>query len=87
MAAAHKTTDHEKIRIWVEARNGYPATVRDTKTDGEPGLLRIDFPGYSGEETLERIDWESFFKKFEKEDLAFLYQDEDDSRFCKMVSR
>ena len=53
----------------------------------EPGLLRIDYPGYSGEESLEEISWEEFFKKFDEEELVFLYQDEDNSRFSKFVSR
>ena len=88
---SHQTTDHDKIRAWVEERGGYPATVRDTGEGDDPGVLRIDFPGYSGEETLERIDWETFFEKFDEEDLAFLYQEETDegqtSRFFKFVNR
>lgn len=85
------TTDHNVIKQWVESRGGFPATVRSTKDNGEPGLLRIDFPGYSGENTLERIGWDEFFDKFEENDLALLYQEEtqsgDESRFCKLVSR
>ena len=54
------------------------------------GLLRIDFPDYSGGETLERISWDDFFDKFDKERLDFLYQDETakgkTSRFCKFVT-
>ncbi len=43
------TTDHETIRKWVEERGGYPASVKGTPEKGErAGLLRIDFPGYSG---------------------------------------
>jgi hypothetical protein len=85
------TTNHDTIKQWVESRGGFPATVKSTKDDGEPGLLRIDFPGYSGEDSLERIDWDSFFEKFEENDLALLYQEElksgEESRFCKLVSR
>jgi hypothetical protein len=55
----------------------------------EAGVLRIDFPDYSGEGTLERISWDDFFEKFDHEDLDFLYQDETakggTSRFCKFV--
>lgn len=90
MAQALSTTDHAKIRQWAEERGGKPATVSDTAND-EPGVLRIDFPGYSGEETLEQISWEAFFAKFDESDLAFLYQDQTDdgnvSRFCKFVSQ
>jgi hypothetical protein len=85
------TTNHDTIKQWVESRGGFPATVKSTKDDGDPGLLRIDFPGYSGEDSLERIDWDSFFEKFEEKNLAFLYQEElksgDESRFFKFVSR
>ena len=92
MAGVSKTTtDHKKIKQWVEDRGGYPATVKNTGSEDEPGLLRIDFPGYSGENSLERISWEDFFDKFDEKNLAFLYQDEmrsgEESRFFKFVSR
>lgn len=90
-AGAKKTTDREQIKQWVEERGGHPSTVKSTKEGEEPGLLRIDFPGYSGEDSLERISWEDFFEKFEESKLAFLYQEElksgEESRFCKLVSR
>jgi hypothetical protein len=89
--AAHTTTDHETIRRWVEERGGRPATVAGTADEGGAGLLRIDFPGYSGEGRLEPLSWEDFFAKFEEAQLAFLYQDEtaegDRSRFSKFVRR
>ena len=85
------TTDPDEIKRWVEERGGYPASVKATSEDGDPGLLRIDFPGYSGDESLERISWEDFFEKFEEKDLAFLYQDTiregEESRFFKFISR
>lgn len=86
-----RTTDHAKIREWVEERDGYPAAVKATGDEDDPGLLRIDFPGYSGEQSLEHISWDDFFEKFDEKNLAFLYQDEmksgDESRFFKFVSR
>jgi hypothetical protein len=43
------TTDHDEIRQWAEARNGRPAVVKSTRGKGDDtGILRIDFPGYSG---------------------------------------
>ncbi len=90
MPEAKKTTDHNVIRKWVEERGGSPATVKGTAKKGEAGLLRIDFPGYSGEDTLEHISWEDFFAKFEESKLAFLYQEDvhgKTSRFNKLVSR
>jgi hypothetical protein len=50
-------------------------------------VLRIDYPGYSGKDTLERIDWEDWFDAFERNKLAFLYQDKRNSRFSKLVNR
>lgn len=86
-----KTVDHEVIRSWVEDRGGKPATVTGTGGKDDPGILRINFPGYSGSKTLKEISWEEFFKKFDEKGLAFLYQDETaegkESRFFKFVSR
>ncbi len=87
MAQAKRTTDHDEIRRWVEERGGFPATVKRTHQGGDPGLLRIDFPGFSGEDSLETISWEEWFRGFEENELAFLYQDERDSRFNKLVRR
>ena len=89
--SSNKTTDHDTVKQWVESRDGFPATVKDTKENGEPGLLRIAFPGYGGDDdALERIEWAQFFEAFEENNLAFVYQegkDSDESRFCKLVSR
>jgi hypothetical protein len=79
------TTNREEIRRWVEERGGNPARVKGTE------LLRIDYPGYAGEDTLEEITWDEFFKTFEASNLAFLYQDKTKegelSRFSKLVTR
>lgn len=86
MSEARTTTDHEEIREWAEARDGYPARV-DTKGSG--GILRIDFG--EPEEGLEPIAWDEFFRIFDENELAFLYQDEvksgKTSRFNKFVER
>lgn len=92
MSESNITTDHNLIKKWVEERGGKPSTVKGTETKGEEaGLLRIDFPGYSGEGKLEEISWEEFFNKFEESKLAFLYQDKThdgkQSRFNKFISR
>ena len=80
------TTDHDEIRRWVEERGGHPAKVR---TGGEGGILRIDFG--DPDPNLERISWEEFFRIFEENNLAFLYQDKTESggisRFNKFVDR
>jgi hypothetical protein len=80
--------DHDEIRQWVETRGGFPATVSGTERGSEAaGLLRIDFPGFSGEESLERIDWEEFFEKFDEANLAFLCDQRAGSKFNKFVAR
>jgi hypothetical protein len=88
--AAQATINHEVIRRWVEEHGGHPAQVRRTGR-GETGVLRIDYPGYSGRQTLEAISWDQFFDKFDQSDLAFLYQDRTktgrESRFSKLVKR
>lgn len=92
MASESKTTtNHDEIKKWAESRGGKPATVKSTESGGEPGVLRIDFPGYSGGGSLEEISWDEFFKKFDEKKLAFLYQEHtssgEESRFFKLVSR
>jgi hypothetical protein len=85
---ARTTIDHDEIREWVEARGGRPSTVAGTERDSETaGLLRIDFPGYSGAGTLEEVDWDDFFEKFEEAKLAFLCDTDPGSKFNKFVAR
>jgi len=81
---SHTTTDHNEIREWVEKQGGWPAAVRSTEKKNDPGLLRIEFTEASSD-SLERIEWEEFFEKFDEKGLAFLYQPT--SRFNKLVSR
>jgi hypothetical protein len=83
--SAKTTTDHQEIRRWVESKGGYPAHVKRTGKKDDPGVLRIDFPGFSGEETLSELSWDEWFKAFDSNRLAFVYQPS--SRFSKLVSR
>jgi hypothetical protein len=84
------TTNHDEIRRWVSERGGQPAKVKGTE-EGDSALLRIDYPGFSGEDTLEAISWSEFFRIFDDNELAFLYQDQTDdggkSRFSKFLNR
>lgn len=50
-------------------RGGFPARVKGTDKQGAGGLLRIDNPGITGEERLERIDWQEFFAAFDENKL------------------
>ncbi len=91
-AVSKMTTDHEFIRRWAEERGAHPACVRGTgKAGRDTGMIRLDFPGFSGPGKLEPIDWDEFFDKFEESDLALLYQEEtaggEKSNFNKLVSR
>ena len=86
MSSSETTTDHEVIRKWAEERDGRPSVIR---TKGKGGLLRIDFG--EKEEEFEEIEWEEFFKIFDQNKLAFLYQEKtkegETSRFSKFVER
>lgn len=91
-AKSNTTTNHDEIRAWVEKRKGTPSTVKGTENGKEnTGILRIDFPGYSGKDSLEPVGWEDFFKKFDESNLEFLYQEETssgkESRFNKFVAK
>lgn len=87
----YMTTDHERIQEWVESRGGWPATVESTYTDEDPGLIRLDFPGYSGGDSLKRISWDEWFGKFDESDLVLLFQEDladgGRSNFNKLISR
>jgi hypothetical protein len=93
MSEGKTTTNHDEIRRWAEERGGRPATVQATEgnkgKNHEAGVLRLDFQ--SPDEGLEEISWDEFFEKFDKEKLAFLYQDEtssgETSRFHKFINR
>jgi hypothetical protein len=83
------TTDHALIRSWVEEREGFPCKVHGEEPDAV--LIRIAFPGITGEEEFEEISWEDFFHRFEEQDLAFVYQDTtadgEISRYSKLADR
>jgi ferritin-like metal-binding protein YciE len=88
---AQPLTDHDEIRQWAEARGGKPTCVRGTGKKGDTGVLRLDFPGYTGAQTLQPISWDDWFEKFDERGLALLVQDKTSagkkSSFNKLVSR
>jgi competence ComEA-like helix-hairpin-helix protein len=91
--SAEPVTDHDFIRSWVEERGGWPARVKGTgRSKGDTGMIRIDFPGFSGSDSLERIEWDEWFEQFDANELAFLHRDMRHSdgeldRFNKLVRR
>jgi hypothetical protein len=54
-------------------------------------MIRLDFPGYSGGDSLEHIEWDEWFQKFDDNNLALLVQNKtargERSNFNKLVSR
>src|SRR5262245_36726985 len=92
MAATSRTlTNHEQIKKWAEDRDAKPSCVAGTGDTVDPGMLRLDFPGYTGEDSLKEISWDEWFKQFDDSDLALLVQDEmasgKKSNFNKLISR
>lgn len=85
------TTDHETIRRWAEERGGSPASVRGTGGGDDPGMIRLDFPGFSGADSLQPISWEEWFKAFDENKLALLHQETtaggERSNFNKLIAR
>ena len=90
-ASARPLTDHEEIRRWAEARDAQPSCVRGTGDSEDVGMIRLDFPGYSGQQSLEPISWDEWFDKFDERNLALMVQEQtargQQSNFNKLVSR
>lgn len=84
-------TDHDQIRRWAEERGATPTAVRRTESDEDVGIIRLDFPNYSGAGSLDEISWDEWFDKFDEKNLALLVQDQmangKASNFNKLVSR
>jgi hypothetical protein len=90
-ASSRPLTDHDQIRRWAEERGATPSCVRGTGHNNDVGMIRLDFPGYSGEGKLEEISWDEWFDKFDESGLALLVQEKtargQQSNFNKLVSR
>lgn len=89
--SSRTTTDHNEIRKWAEARGATPSRVKGTGSRNDPGMIRLDFPGYSGADSLEEISWDQWFKAFDANGLALVYQEKTAggarSNFNKLVAR
>jgi hypothetical protein len=86
------TTDCDEIQRWAEERDGKPTAVKGTSHGaGDPGMIRIDFPDYSGGDKLQPISWDQWCKKFNDSNLALIIQyetaDGQISHFNRLVSR
>jgi hypothetical protein len=91
-ANSSKTTvNHNQIRRWAEARHAHPARVKGTGRGGDPGMIRLDFPNFSGPGKLEEISWDQWFDAFDHNGLALVYQEKTASgkrsNFNKLIGR
>ena len=82
---AQTTTDHETIRKWAEARDGRPARVKGTGDAKDAGLLRLDFGNQRRASRPSPGKSSSISSR--KASSLFLYEDEPDNRFSKLVRR
>jgi hypothetical protein len=73
-----QTTDARLIELWIKKRGGAPSIVKSTAD-----LLRVKFDSLDTD--LEEITWARFFKVLKENNLAFIYEDDDASRFCKFI--
>lgn len=83
-----KTTDQVAIRHWVEQRRGVPAAMR--RADGQGTSLRIVLPDDEEPASVRPIPWQHFFETFEREQLAFVFDEEDNASghpFHQLVRR
>jgi hypothetical protein len=90
-ASARRMINHEEIRRWAAERGAVPTCVKHTGGKGDVGMLRLEFPGYGGGESLQEISWDDWFEEFDTNDLALIVQDTtsegEKSNFNKLVRR
>lgn len=91
MTQSSVTRDHEEIRRWADARGAVPSEVAGTQSENEPGILRFQFPDFTGEKdrNLREISWDLFFDKFDESGLELVFQEKtaagEVSNFNKLV--
>lgn len=75
-------TDHDEIRTWIEEGNGQPGRMAETE------LLAVYFG--KPESDITPLDWDEFFEIFDRNNLAFVYEDRgagETSSFFEFVDR
>jgi hypothetical protein len=84
------TRDQALIREWARRRGAEPATGENTGTgarpivdvkDGDAGI-RFNFPGFA---RFRPITWAEWFDNFERHDLTFVFEIDEDGK--PLVSR
>jgi len=65
--------------------------VKGTGQKGGIGMIRLDFPGYTGAESLQPIEWDEWFQSFDENGLALIVQEKtahgQRSNFNKLIKR
>jgi hypothetical protein len=75
-------TDHDEIRTWIEEGNGQPGKMAETE------LLAVYFG--QPESDIAPIEWDEFFEIFDRNNLAFMYEDRsagDTTSFFEFIDR
>lgn len=78
MKKQYITTNHQEIKQWAQKYGGKPQVIDDPQALSDIPGVRIDFPGkiddfLLSETKVRDVSWEEFFKKFEENQLAFIY--------------
>ena len=82
------TTDHSEIRKWVKERKGHPIHLKGMlEADEIPISIKLPHSTMEGSE----ITWDEFFKQFDDRNLAFEYEERDEtgelSLFFKLIKQ
>lgn len=86
-------TNHDAIRRWADETDARPARVKveeqeegeEVETD-EANSLRFEVAGEAGDETLEEISWNEWFRAFDEQELALVVS-ADGAADYKLVAR
>ena len=84
---ARSLTAPEESRQCVDEHGATPAREQEPGSSTHAGLIRFDFPGHIGEQSLEAIGWEEWFEKFKESNLALLAPDDTASGKKRTPSR
>jgi hypothetical protein len=75
LIAGKVTTDPNFIKTWIEKREGTPGMIKNGRGGPKDIKLAVRFPDVPGNEKVVPISWESFFQKFDRERLSFMYEE------------